>query len=144
MDMDVSCTPPEIMEAANSASMNLLPAKSREKYENAYKRLMDFRQSKKTESFSENVVLAYFAELATTLKSSTLWSHYSMLRSTLLVKENVNLASYKKLNAFLKRKSDAYQPKKSRILTKEQVDQFIVEAPDASFLTTKVRFFTFI
>lgn len=137
-ELSLSCTPPDIVEAANSATCDLLPQKSKEKYENAYKRFMDYRQSKHIKSFSENVILAYFADLSTKLKSSTLWSNYSMIRSMLVVKNNVDIAKYQKLRVFLKRKSDGYKAKKSKILTMEYVQQFILEASDDSFLVTKV------
>ena len=56
-------TPAELVEAANLVTLNLLPNKSREKYEQAYKRFMDFCRKKLTSSRSEHVLLAYFSEL---------------------------------------------------------------------------------
>lgn len=137
-DYSLPCTPPELVEAANAASLDLLPAKSREKYELAYQRFMDFCRKNNSVSFSENVLMAYVAELAKTMKSSTLWAHYSMLRSTLSIKNNINIAQYHKLRAFLKRQAIGYKPKKSKILTQEQVQKFILEASDDIFLSTKV------
>lgn len=131
-------TPPEIVEAASNVALNLLPPKSREKYEFAYKRFMDFRRGKNTESCSENVVITYFADLAVKLKASTLWSNYSMLKSTLMCKENVDITKYHKLRAFLKRQSDGYKAKKSKVLNKLQIQEFISKAPDETFLVTKV------
>lgn len=45
-DLSISCTPPDVLEAANLVTVNLLPQKSSEKYEKAYKRFMDFREAK--------------------------------------------------------------------------------------------------
>jgi hypothetical protein len=39
-----------------------------------------------------------------------------------------------KLRAFLKRQNDGYTPKKSRVLTKKQVDQFLNLAPANKYL----------
>ncbi|CAH1382521.1 unnamed protein product, partial [Tenebrio molitor] len=51
----------------------------------------------------------YFFEKSNNYKSSSLWSFYSMLRSTLL------------------RQCDTYKPKKSKVLSSE-IDKFITEA----------------
>ena len=67
-------TPPEVVEATILVTLNLLPKKSREKSEQAYKRFMDFCRKKLTSSRSDHVLLAYFSELSTTMKASTLWS----------------------------------------------------------------------
>jgi hypothetical protein len=63
---------------------------------------------KKNKSFSESVVLGYMSEQAKVQKSSTLWSRYSMLKASLVVKNNVDISKYCKLVAFLKRQSVGY------------------------------------
>ena len=60
--MDIQCTPPEVVEAANDAVLNLLPEKSKQKYEFAYDRFTKWCASKKVTSCSENTMLAYFAD----------------------------------------------------------------------------------
>jgi hypothetical protein len=37
---------------------------------------------------------------------------------------------FHKVVAFLKRRNERYVPKKAKVLTKEQVEKFILEAPD--------------
>ncbi|XP_043465336.1 uncharacterized protein LOC122500461 [Leptopilina heterotoma] len=113
-DFDVTGTPPEISVAASSVVTNLLPPKSKEKYE------------------------LYFNEMAKTKQPSTLWSQYSMLKSTLSVKNNININSYQKLIAFLKRKSNGFKSKKSNTLTAQEVEKFLNEAPDETYLSLKV------
>ncbi|XP_031335009.1 uncharacterized protein LOC116164903 [Photinus pyralis] len=61
-----------------------------------------------------------------------------MLRSTLVLNNNVDISSYAKLQAFLKRQSSGYLPKKSKILTTTEVKTFIEKAPDSLYLATKV------
>lgn len=138
-DVQVSGTPPELVEAAKNVTLNLLPNKSKAKYEYAYKRFMDYCQEKKTTSRSENVVIAYFSDLSTKLKASTLWSNYSMLRATLSTKEDIDISKYSKLRAFLKRQGDNYKPKKSKVLSNKQIETFITQAPDHIYLMNKVR-----
>lgn len=133
------CTPPEVREIANQAALHLLPQKSKEVYERAYTKFMNYRQEKSIQSFSENIFLAYMADLSKTVKSSTLWSHYSMLRAVVNVKHNIDISKYMKLRALLKRKSDGYCPKKSKTLTKEEFHKFLCQAPDDRYLMMKVN-----
>lgn len=132
-------TPPDIQETAKEVMLHLLPQKSKEIYERAYKKFMDYRQEKNIQSFSENVFLVYMAELSKTMKSSTLWSQYSMLRAVVNVKQNINISKYMRLRALLKQKSVGYCPKKSRILTREEVHKFLCHAPDDKYLMLKVN-----
>lgn len=135
----VDLTPPEILNAAQNANESLIPPKSREKYLAAYDSFLHWKNNKKTQSFSENVFLAYFAELANTYKPSSLWCIYSMLRSMLKLKHGVDIKTYCNLMAFLKRRSDGYTGRKSKVLSPADVEKFLNEAPDSQYLATKVR-----
>ena len=128
---DISSTPPEIMQIAKEDTLELLPQKSREVYECAYNRFIQWCTEMNVKTYTESVLLAYFV---TTIKSSTLWSMYSMLRSTLNLKNGINISSYSKLKAYLKKQNVGYKPKKSRVLTKEQMDQFLNSARDLQYL----------
>jgi hypothetical protein len=58
--MDMECTPPKVLEVAKNNSLNLLPPKSRDRYELSYKQFMGGRNKKGIKSsFSENVLIAY-------------------------------------------------------------------------------------
>ncbi|KAJ8911520.1 hypothetical protein NQ315_012492 [Exocentrus adspersus] len=103
--------------------MNLLPEKSRKLYESVYNTFINWRAIKKTNSFSESVLLVYFTELAAKYKPSTLWSHYSMLRSTLNINEGGNIEDYTKLRSFLKRRSEGFRPKKAYIFSSEEINK---------------------
>lgn len=102
---------------ANRTTLNLLPTKAREVYLHCYEQFMDWHQKKSANSFSETVILAYFTELVNSVKSSTLWKTYSMLRTTINIKDEVDLSRYAKLRAFLKKQSSGFQPKKSKTLS---------------------------
>jgi hypothetical protein len=41
---------------------------------------------------------------------------------------------YLKLQAYLKRQCDTYKPKKPKVLSKSEIDKFITEAPDDTYL----------
>jgi hypothetical protein len=65
----IECTPPEVLEAAKNNSFNLLPPKSRDRYEFSYQQFVDWRNKKGIRpSFSENVLINYIGELSETLK----------------------------------------------------------------------------
>ena len=126
----IECTPPEIRETAQAVTLNLLPEKSKKNYELVYASFMDCRTKKKSNSSSENNLLAYFMELSEKYKSSSLWTTYSMLKSTLNIHHNINIETYSKLRFFLKRQSDEYKAKKAAVFTPDQVHQFRNEAPN--------------
>jgi hypothetical protein len=116
-----------------------LLAKSRVRYEREYEPFMKWRELKKTKSFSEAVLLVYLAELSKSLKSSTLWGRYSMLRATLIIKQYVDISKYPKLIAFLKKQSVGYEAKQSKTFTKEHIFQFFNTASDEEYLLIKVK-----
>jgi len=95
--------PPDVFKRAESAANNLLPAKSQRKYEAAYAKFMQWRDKKKIKSLSETVFLAYFSELSETQVPSSVWAMYSMLRSTIQAKHNINIHNYAQLIQFLKK-----------------------------------------
>lgn len=136
-DEDI-CTPPEITEIANTATLNLLPEKSRKQYEIAYNRFREWCADKKAVHFTENVLLAYFSERSTKVKPSSLWSEYSMVRASLSVKHDVDIKTYTRVMAFLKRNSVGFRAKKSKIFNRDQIYKFLKEAPDLQYLMKKV------
>lgn len=136
---DETLTPEEIINQANTATENLLPAKSKEQYIKEYNTFMEWRNKQSAGSFSERVILAYFEEKSKNSKSSTLWSCFSKLKATLLIQQNVDIGKYSKLIAYLKRQSVGYRPKKSNIFSREEVYKFLLEAPDDIFLMLKVK-----
>lgn len=134
-------TPELVKVEANNVINNLLPPKSKAKYLKAYENFCVWKNSKGAKSFSETVFLAYFQEISKYKQPSTLWSIYSMLKATVSLNNNIQINLYAKLIAFLKRLSEGHKTKKSRVLSAENVDTFLNEAPDDSFLAVKVSKF---
>ncbi|KAJ8909977.1 hypothetical protein NQ315_013569 [Exocentrus adspersus] len=58
--------------------------------------------------------------------------------SCLIIYDNIDISKFPKLIAFLKRTGDGYQAKKSKILTKGEIDRFLSSADDKEFLMIKV------
>ena len=107
----------DVEESAALAVNSLMPAKSKYKYEKAYKLFEDWCQEKRINKINETALLAYFEQKSRVYKGSTLWSLYSMLRTTLSLKKNVDIKKYPSLIVFLKRKSLGQTPKKSNVFT---------------------------
>ncbi|KAB0797682.1 hypothetical protein PPYR_08675 [Photinus pyralis] len=132
------CTPEEISEKAKEVTLQLLPNKSKKKYDIQYDLFMKWCATKHVKRYSESVVLAYLSELSAKYKSSTLWSIHSMLKATLSVRQNVDIGSYVKVNAFLKKQSVGHIPKTSKTFTSTEVNTFLRDAPDDIYLMLKV------
>lgn len=130
--------PEEILEAAESANVSTLPEKSKERYLKVYAALEEWMKQKNVRRVSEPVLLVYFKELSEKYKASTMWCTYSMLRAMISLKHNIRINDYPKLQALLKNSSKGYRPKKSMILTHDQIGEFLKNAPDDKYLAIKV------
>lgn len=140
-DNEEICTPPDIREYALNINAQLLPEKSREKYESVYSTYKKWQTSRKIKLTSENVLMVHFKELSQKYKPSTLWSTWSIMKTTLSQKEGIDINQYKQLKSFLKRESDGYKCKKSKVFSSEEIEKFLKEAPDNNYLATKVILF---
>lgn len=128
---EIICTPPQLREAAESLEKDLLPKKSRARYDKVYDVFKSWCSQKGVKkAVSETIVLAYFSEIAKIKKPSTLWSIYSMLRTTLNIKDKVDISKFSKLLAFLKQQNLGYVSKKSSTFSSENIAAFLKNAPD--------------
>lgn len=124
---------------AEMASGQLFPEKSKIRYQAAYNFFKSWCAEKKIDVVNENVLLAFFYERSQTLKSpASMWSEYSMLKTTFIINENQDISNCPKLIAFLKRKSSGYKPKKSEVFTRQTINRFLSDAPDDIYLMIKV------
>ena len=119
----MSNIPDNIIKKAAEISKNLLPEKSRERYEEEYSKFTDWCkvQSVELRKVSDEVLLVYLSEKSKIMKSSTLWSRFSMIKSCLKLKENVDISNFDKTLAFLKRQSVGYQPTKAKVFTADEI-----------------------
>ena len=88
-------------EADRIIGNTLLPTKSRKRYGQVYKLFTEWPSEKKFSSFFEEILIVYFNEKTKNLKPS-LWSIYSMLRVTIKLNQNIDIANYGKLKSILK------------------------------------------
>lgn len=135
---DKTRIPQEILQAAEEASLNLLPAKSKVAYNKEFGDFNQWIEKKGVSVITEDVLLAYFFTASKRLAASSLWTKYSMLKTTLKVHRNIDIANYGKLISFLKSKFRIHRPKKAKILEQEHIKQFLQEAPEDKYLMMKV------
>lgn len=65
MDIDVSCTPPEVAARAKVVPLDLLLEKSRDVHESVYNNFVKWRKDNGIANlFSENVLLTYFNDIS--------------------------------------------------------------------------------
>lgn len=128
----------DVKEMALHAREQLLPIKSKSLYENVYRDYRMWCLKKKINITTEDSVLAYFNSELSSYKSSSLWSKYSMLRSTINLNEGVDISKFPSLIPYLKRKGEGHKAKKSLTLSKENVDSFLMNANHAEHLLNKV------
>lgn len=138
MDITEEELPEDVLEAANMASLQLLPAKSREKYEKQYELFSKWCEQRGIKTLKEEVLLAYFLKLSKEFKPNTMWSKYSMLKNVIKIKRDIDIGEFYKLTAFLKKQNIGFKPKKAKIFTKEEIFSFINSAPDEIYLLIKV------
>lgn len=115
-----------------------LPEKSRSKYYAAYNIFANWLKEKEA-AISEETLLDYFDKYMKKYKPSSVWAHYSMIKTMIKVRENVDISCYKVLLNQLKINSSGYRSKKSEVFSGEQIKKFLEEAPDEIHLANKVR-----
>lgn len=137
-DMSSSEEDDWVEDAAANIRLETLPEKSRKLYLKAYEHFMTWMKSKKIQKINENAVLIYFQELSKTYKPSTLWSKWSMVRSMVLTKNNIDISKFESVKQLLKRKNRDHVKKKSKVFTEENIAKFMVAAPDEKYLAHKM------
>ncbi|EFA07727.1 hypothetical protein TcasGA2_TC002205 [Tribolium castaneum] len=95
----------EISNIAADAKDSLLPSKSKHLYEETYNAYRKWRSNKKIDTICEDTILAYFSSELSRYKSSSLWSKYSMLRSTINLRERIDISKFPSVIPYLKRKA---------------------------------------
>lgn len=137
-DVNESYISPGLEEITNKTCEQLLPPQSKEKYNSVYMKFQTWRNTK-NDPISEEVMLSYFTELMESIKPSSLWAIFSMLKTTIKIYDQCDIGLYSNLIAFLKRNSENYTPKKSSVLSDENIAKFLNDAPDDQFLAMKVN-----
>ena len=130
---------PELQLLVNNAKNDLLPEKSKNRYKIAYKNFVDWKKEKEISISSEDCLLLYFDQvIVKKYAPNSSWSYYSMLKSLIKIKENIDISKFNSLSAKLKKYAKNYEPKKADTFTSEEIQYFLEEAPDVGYLAHKV------
>lgn len=130
----------EIKDAAQRGTEQTLPSSSKARYIKMYNAFVNWKKAKGDPETSETVVMAYFVGLSDEGKKPTsLWAYYSMVKSMIRLRENIDISKYFNLTALLKRKSEGYEPTKSPIFQDHEMQRFLNNADDSTWLDVKVR-----
>lgn len=130
--------PEDILKEAQEATLHLLPTKSRAAYEKELTNFSEWKIRRSVHVINEEVLLAYFLNVKKKFAASSMWTKYSMLKTTLKVHENIDISKYAKLTSYLKSESRTYKPKKSKVLEREHIEEFFDKAPNDKYLMMKV------
>lgn len=140
--LEDSDTEPEddrnLEEEGHAIAANLLPEKSRKRYECAHREFSRWFEQNKGKEITENVLLVYFKEASKRLKVSTMWAIFSMLKSTLNLKNGTDIDKFTKVKTFLRLEGKGQKVKQSKIFTIEHIKQFLSLTDDYLYLVRKV------
>ncbi|XP_044578608.1 uncharacterized protein LOC123261158 [Cotesia glomerata] len=127
-------------EAKVIVQSETLPKKSADRYMQNYNAYKNWKEKNKNSlsTSEENNLIVYFKDLKKRLSPLTLWSVWSMLKKTLNTNDDIQINNFLNLKSMIKRNAKGHRPKKSFILTWEQIKKFIDEAPDSEYLAVKV------
>ena len=137
-DDDSSGTPPEIEEQVDNVILNNVPNKSRKIYMKHYEQFLEWCKKQCGKPYvSDSMMIAYLNKLHRDgIKPSTLMTKLSGIRS-IHNSKGKDLKFEKSFN-FCKRMLKEYEPKKSRTLDKDQIENFLIEASDKEYLLHKL------
>uniref|UniRef100_A0A6P7GK87 Uncharacterized protein LOC114343692 n=1 Tax=Diabrotica virgifera virgifera TaxID=50390 RepID=A0A6P7GK87_DIAVI len=125
-------------ESENVATLDAVPAKSKQKYEKQFQLFDTWRKEKCFEGVTEEMMMEYLQSIGEVYKPSSLWTRLSMLKATLKAYENVDISSFPSLFAYLKEKIKHHKAKKAKALEEWHIKQFLTLAPDSTYLLMKV------
>ncbi|XP_045461278.1 uncharacterized protein LOC123671465 [Harmonia axyridis] len=130
----------DLLEKAEKARSVLLLTKSELKYKKEYDKFLQWMEVNRMDSknTSETVMLAYFQEMSELYSPNSLWTKWSMLKLMMRIHDDIDGSKFHELEAFLKRKSKGYEPKKSKVFSREDIVKFLKNASDQKYLLHKV------
>lgn len=137
-DDDMDYLTDEATKSASAHDKPAIPQLSKAKYNYVYETFHKWNKKKGAKTITEDVMIKFFTEFSEKYKPNTLWAYYSMIKSTLRLKDNFDISPYSKLLEFLKGKSAEHKPIKAKVFTEVEIEKFLNEAPDEQWLDLKV------
>lgn len=127
----------KVIDEADSIVLDMLPSKSKSQYIAVYQKFSQWRQEKhiNEKNMCEEVLFVYLRKLfdENKLNPPTVWSRYSMIKTTLLTYKNINIKSWEKVFSFMKKQAKGYCPKKAMIFSANDITNFCTHAPNETY-----------
>ena len=100
-----------------------LPKKSSDRYLLVYNTYKKWRRENQNSlsGNEENNLIVYFTGLKQRLAPPTLWSIWSMLKSTMLTRDDMDIKKFLRLRDLIRQNNKNYRPKKSAVLSWENI-----------------------
>lgn len=133
-----SFIPQEILDKFEAAQEKIIPPKSKQLYEKEYDKFCEWQSANNVTGCNEKIFMAYLSELSKVYKPSSLWCTYSKLKMMIKVKQGVDVSKFFLLTEFMKKNSVGDEAKKSLVLERRHIEEFILNAPDKTYLLAKV------
>jgi hypothetical protein len=119
-----------------TAMEKMLPTASTQNYLQTYGKYQEWRASKGLKGpTNEKELFAYLyhkLESGKWVSPGTLWSKFSMLRTTIMSQESIDIkgtSMNSTIQTWLKRVGNEHKLKQAHMFTKEEVHRFLIEAP---------------
>lgn len=127
-------------EVESIIKSDTLPQKSVDRYILVFDTYIKWKTEHKNSlsNSEESKLIVYFKDLIKRLKPTTVWSIWSMLKTTFNSRENIDISKFQNLKSIVRKNSKGYKPKKSLIFSWQDITRFINEAPNFVYLASKV------
>lgn len=119
-------------------AVQALPESSRRVYLRSYQDFMTWKEEQGAAEITEDLLLDYFKFLVLVTGSRSPEQRMSHLKATLQLFHGISISEFSRLKEFVHQKSGAIVRKKAPEFTTKQLMQFVREAPDDKYSTTKV------
>ncbi|KAF7997160.1 hypothetical protein HCN44_005437 [Aphidius gifuensis] len=131
---------PDVIKTTSESSLDskYLRSKSKLKYSKTYEKFIEWKTKQQNSIINEDLMIKYLIEMSSIIKPSSLYARYSMLKTMIKIKNNIDIDNYKKLKPFLKNQSCGFKSQKAATFTSNDVEKFLNEAPDNKYLIPKV------
>ncbi|KAJ8684953.1 hypothetical protein QAD02_020746 [Eretmocerus hayati] len=132
--------PQDIRNEAREIQLDTLPPISKAKYLKRYDDYMTWCKGQKTHPLSEKSLLVYLRKLNVVDENaaSTIRSVHSMIKACAKAYHNFDIGIFSNVNSYLSNLSRCHEPKKAYILSTEQMQTFVMTAPDIEYFLIKV------
>lgn len=133
----------DVRAQAKAISLDSLPEKSKRKYVatyNIFKQWCKNTLTADTDFYCEDVLLVYMNNLSENYAPPTLYTIFSQLKATINSIHFIDCGKYSRVTHFLRKQNVGYESKVSAVFTKENIVEFLNNAPDEFYLYEKVSY----